>query len=264
MVERPPDSLAGFIEEVGPAEKTLLLLNRGGPEPVVDLLAKAFRGQSVTVAERQIPDGTDDLVCLVEAGTVQAMTLLARLEEAFLLVNADRYRTGTRQVEIGEFPAVLTGLDEVEFTVRGFPHSNKEKLLLILISRFIEHRALTAEAGEFHSTFQRLSRLDDEYGTRQIYEWLGEMAVDTHVYGINDDPEVVVDLDVRVHSGTSEEYRRSWVVTFAPPADTSVEGDLPEPAALVAIEVDRNVWRGMWTYDPARVERVQRYLRQSF
>lgn len=264
VAESPPVSLTDFIDTVEPSEKTLLLVNRSGPEPLVDLLTRAFEQQTVTVTERQIPEGTDDVVCLVENGTVEAMTPLSTLEEAFLLVNADRYRTGTRQVEIGEFPDVLTGLDEVEFTVRGFPYSNKEKLLLILISRFIEHRALTAEVGEFHSTFQRLSRLDDEYGTRQVYEWLAETAVDTHIYGVNDDPDVAANLDVTVHGGTSEEYRRSWVVTFAPPANMAHAAEVPEPAALVALETDANVWRGMWTYDPIRVKRVQRYLRQVF
>jgi hypothetical protein len=229
------------------------------------LLERAFADQPVTVAETHRPESDEDVVCLLEGGEVVATTPLADLEEAFLLVNADRYRTGTRQVDASSFPAVLTGLDEVEFEVRGFPKSNKEKLLLILISRFIEARALWRGAGELHSTFQRLSRLDDEYGTRRMYESLAAAGVSTHVYGVRDAAAAVDDLEVTVHAGDHEEYRRSWVVVFAPPA---ADRDAPDsehgPAALVAVETGPNVWRGTWTFDPARVDRIRSYLVRNF
>ena len=251
-----PATLSGFIDEVDVSEKTLLLVNRTEPKPFVDLLSEAFDEQSVTVAEKQIPEGTEDLVCLVDGGEVVATTPLSELAEAFLLVNVDRYRTGTRQSDLGRFPEVLTGLDGVEFVVRGFPRSEREKLLLVVISRFIEHRALTNGTGELHSTFQRLSRLDDEYGTRKIYERLAKSGVDTHVYGVRDDPQAVADLDVTVHEGESEEYRRSWVVVFTPGNDAS------DQVALVAVEIDRNVWRSVWTYDADRTERIGSYVRK--
>jgi DICT domain-containing protein len=261
-VDELPETLSEFIDEVDATEKTLMMVNRTEPESFVDLLSDAFENQAISVSERQIPDGTEDLVCLVEGGEVVATSPLSELTESFLLVNVDRYRTGTRQSEIGSFPKVLTDLDDVEFVVAGFPHSNKEKLLLVLISRFIEHRALSADEGELHSTFQRLSRLDDEYGTRQMYEWLGESNVDTHVYGVADDPAEVGELGVTVHSGTTEEYRRSWVVVFTPD-DPSPEAD-SDHVALVAVEIGPNVWRSVWTYDIDRVERVQSYVRERF
>lgn len=259
-----PDSLSDFIDEVEPSEKTLLLLNRNEPKPMGDLLSRAFENQSVTVAERHIPEGVEDLVCLIENGAVIATSPFWALEQSFLMVNVDRYRTGTRQSEIGGFPDVLTGLSDVEFTVRGFPQSNKEKLLLVLISRFIEHRALESEAGTFHATFQYLSRLDDEYGTKQIYERLGESAIETHVYGIRDAPTVADDLDVTVHGGSSTEYRRSWVVLFQLPAVNHTDTAWKGPVALVAVEIDANVWRGLWTYDADRVSRLQSYLTHAF
>lgn len=157
----------------------------------MELLERAFERQPISVSERHIPEGTDDLVCLVNDGAVTALTPLSTLREAFLMVTVDRYRSGTRQSETGEFPEVLTGLDEVEFTVRGFPQSNKEKRLLVFISRFIEHRALSRGAGEFHSAFQRLSRLDDLYVTRTIDELLAESDVAIHIYGRKDDPGTV-------------------------------------------------------------------------
>ncbi|MFB6192297.1 MAG: histidine kinase [Haloarculaceae archaeon] len=260
-----PESLSGFIEEATPSEKTLLLVNRTGPEPLVRLLEKAFDGQSVRVAEAHRSESAEDVVCLLEDEEVVATTPMADLEEAFLLVNADRYRTGVGQTETGSFPAVLTGLDEIEFEVRGFPKSDKEKLLLVLISRFIEARALWRGTGELHSTFQRLSRLDDEYGTRSMYEALADTDVSAHVYGVRDDPSAVDALDVTVHAGEGEEYRRSWVVAFDPLDDA---GDAPDaeggPVALVAIETGPNVWRGTWTYDPGRVAWIRSYLDRNF
>ncbi|TQQ79812.1 histidine kinase [Halonotius terrestris] len=266
-----PDSLSGFIDEVDSPEKTLLLINRTEPQPLVNLLDRAFENQSVRIEERHVPEGDTDQVCLVEDGRVTATTSFTDLSETFLLVNADRYRTGTGRSSTGSFPAVLTGLDDVEFTVRGFPESNKEKLLLIVISRFIEDRALSCGNGVLHSTFQRLSRLDDEYGTRKMYKWLGESDVDTHVYGVRDDPDAVDGLDLTVHAGTTHEYRRSWVVLFTPDAeqgdasgDDIAAVDACNPVALVAMETGKNVWRSMWTYDRERVERIQRYVQKHF
>lgn len=259
-----PNTLEDFISEIEPSEKTLLLLNRQGPEPLVELLNRAFEHQSISVSERHIPEGISDLVCLVDDGEVEALTPLSTLQEAFLMVNVDRYRTGTRQSAIGEFPDVLTGLSDVEFTVRGFPKSNKEKLLLVLISRFIEHRALSHDAGELHSAFQRLSRLDDEYGTQTMYELLAESDVATHVYGTKDDPDTVANLDVTVHSGDTEEYRRSWLVVFTPDAPAESRPEMDGHAALVASETGKNVYRGMWTYDSMKVERIRRYIRRSY
>jgi len=265
-----PASLSGFIDAVEGSERTLLLVNRTGPEPLVEMLAEAFENQSVRVEERRIPDGPEDIVCLIADGAVVATTPLSALEEAFLLVNVDRYRTGTRQSELGSFPDVLTGLHDVEFVVSGFPAEAREKLLLVVISRFIEYRALTAGSGELHSTFQRLSRLDDEYGTRRMYEWLGDSDVDTHVYGVDDDPEVVDGLGATVHAGTTDDYRRSWVVAFTPDGTADLDSISTVTrrdtgaVALVAVEIGPNVWRSVWTYDTERVERIRAYMRQRF
>lgn len=126
MSDSLPNSVAGFIDEVEPTEKTLLLLNRTEPEPLINLLRRGLGDQPVTIAERHIPEGTQDSVCLIDEGKVVAMTPLSRLMEAYLLINVDRYRTGTRQIERESFPDVLTGLYEVEFTLRGYPASVKK------------------------------------------------------------------------------------------------------------------------------------------
>jgi hypothetical protein len=249
-----PASLEGFVDEATASEMALLLFNRSGPAETVDLLDRAFADQPVDVADLSLPGGPDDVVCLVDGDGVRATTPFADLKRAFLLVNTDRYRTAPGPES---FPAVLTELDGVAFDVRGYPARNKEKLLLVVISRFVERRALAAGGGEHHATFQRLSRLDDEFGTRRMYEWLAESGVDTHVYGVLDDPAAVRGLDATVHAGDHAEYRDSWVVLFAPD-----EG--PGHAALVAVETGENRWRGTWTFDPERVERVRAYLDRRF
>jgi hypothetical protein len=263
-VSTAPESLAGFIDEAAPSEQSLLLVNRSGPKPLADILTGAFTNQPVAVADRHVPEGATDLVCLIDDGEVVATSPFDRLRDTFLLVNVDRYRTGSRPVDTGRFPDVLTGLTETEFTVAGFPVSNKEKLLLVVISRFIEHLALTVGGGRLDSTFQRLSRLDDEYGTREMYELLADSVVGTHVYGRADDPTAAADMDVVVHSSDTEPYRRSWVVAFSP--DESADADAVDftHAALVARETGPNVWRGVWSYDAARVERVQAYVDENF
>jgi hypothetical protein len=258
------ESLSAFVDDAPGSEKTLLLVNRTGAEPLLDLLSNAFTNQTVRIAERHVPEGPEDIVCLIDGGSVVATSPFRRLLNTFVLVNADRYRTGTRPVDPRQFPDVLTELTETDFTVAGYPASNKEKLLLVLISRFIEHLALAVGRGELHTTFQRLSMLDDEYGTRTMYRLLSDSGVETHVYGVSDDPVVVADLDVIVHTDDTEAYRRSWVVKFSadgvdPPGDS-----LPAHAALVAFETKPNVYRGLWTYERDRVERIDAYVEREF
>jgi hypothetical protein len=268
-----PSSLDVFIDQAGTSAKTLLVVNRTEPVQFVELLERGVGNQPVDVVDRYFPEGVEDLVCLVDDGQVVATSPLSELENAYLLVNADRYRTGTRQIESGSFPDVLTGLDGIEFTLQGYPESSKEKLLLVLISRFIEFRALRHAEGALRTTFQHLSRLDDEYGTRTVYEWLAEADVATHVYGVNDDPEMADEVGVTVHAGDNEEYHHSWTVVFNPDgggidtadsAGTSDDDTAAGHAALVAVETGPNVWRGFWTYDPDRVRSVDEYLQRNF
>jgi len=152
--------------------------------------------------------------------------------------------------------AVIAGLDEVKFSLRGYPESNKEKLLLITISRHIERLAIESEGGKHRASFQRLSRIDDERGTRYAYEKLADSPVETHIYGIPDwSPPV--ELDVTMHGGWSQDFRKSWFVVFKP------EGEAADHAALLAIETEPRIWEGFWTYDPETVDRVNGYIERA-
>lgn len=252
----PQSSLSQFIGACPERDLSLLVINRRSPKPFVAMLEEAFDEQSVTVAERQLPTDVENLVLLVQDGRVVRTSTVEALRDAFLLVNSDRYRTGPHGVQQGDIPAVLTGLNDVSFRLRGYPASNKEKLLLILISRYIESQALTAAAGRLDVAFQRLSRIHDEHGTADIYQQLSDTRVDTHVYGIEDVPAPDC-LDVSVHAGESDEYRRSWFLVYRPgPAQGS-------PAALVAMEDGPNEWEAMWTYSEPVVDEVGAYVERA-
>ena len=248
-----PSDIEDFFQEASRHDVSLVTINRTHPEPVQELLADAFSMQSVDLVERSLPKNGDDIVALRKDGQVTAVSSLRELMGSFLLVNADRFKTGTKGFD-SDVPDVLKGMDETLFDLRGYPASNKEKLLLILVSRHIERLAYEAGAGTLRSTFQRLSRLEDELGTKKVYERLAGRTVDVHVYGVPDG--VPRGLDVTVHTGTSDEYRKSWCVVFEPPEGSGV--------ALIAHQQEPNRWRGFWTYDPETVARANRYLERSF
>jgi len=248
-----PSGIEEFFHEVNRRDVSLVTINRTHPKPVQELLADAFSTQSIDLVERSLPENGDDVVALRKGGRVTAISSLRDLMQSFLLVNADRFKTGTKGFD-GGIPDVLNGLDETLFDLRGYPASNKEKLLLILISRHIERLAYEAGEGTLRSTFQRLSRLEDELGTRTVYERLAGRTVDVHVYGVPDG--VPEQLDVSIHGGTSDEYRNSWCVVFQPPEGSG--------AALIAYQWEPNRWQGFWTYDAETVGRADRYLDRSF
>ncbi|KDS90646.1 histidine kinase [Halorubrum saccharovorum] len=249
------DSLRGFFDEIDAPSRSLVVVNRTEPEPVRNLLDSLLEDQSVAISERDLPDTDADVVLLVEDGEVVARSTLDELLESVLLINSDLYKTGTIDLDEVSLPDVLSGLDEVPFRLRGYPHSNKEKLLLIVVSRVIERIAAEAGGGTLRASFQRLSRLRDERGTHEVYEAVGNSGVDVHVYGVGDvDPSS--SLPVTVHRGRSYPYRRSWFVVFTPPE----EADAGRHAALVALEDEPNVWDGFWTFRPALVDRIDRHI----
>jgi DICT domain-containing protein len=254
VADDTPSSIRDFFDDVSSGDVSLVTINRTKPKPVQGLLADAFSTQSIDLVERSLPRDADDIVALRKDGEITAVSPLTELMRSFLLVNADRFKTGTDGFD-DEIPDVLEGMDETLFDLRGYPTSNKEKLLLILISRHIERMAYEAADGRLRSTFQRLSRLKDEFGTRTVYERLAGRTVDVHVYGVPD--RVPEQLDVTVHRGTSDEYRNSWCVVYQPP-------DNGEGAALIAHQQESNRWQGFWTYDPTMIDRVDRYLDRSF
>jgi len=251
------DSLRSFFDEIEAPDRNLVVLNQSSPAPVRKLFDSLLEGQSVSVsdADTEGTDAENDIVALVEDGEVLARSTLDELLESVLLINSDLYKTGA--IDLGDvvLPDVLTGLDEVPFRLRGYPASNKEKLLLIIVSRVIERIAAETGEGTLRSSFQRLSRLNDEKGTYEVYETLSNSGVDVHLYGVGD-VTPTESLPVTVHTGTSYPYRRSWFVVFRPPEGSGATGH----AALLALEDEPNVWDGFWTFRPELVDRIERHI----
>jgi len=251
--------LGAVIDSVPTREKTLLSVNLQGPDTLLSLLHRAFDRQPVDIDDVAVPEGDDDLVLLIEDGQVTAVSPMSRLRDTLLLVNVDYYRTGPNVLDEDAIPDVLAGLSEVEFVVRGFPASTKEKLVLVVVSRLIEARALSAARGTYHVGFQNLSRLDTEYGTRAVHELLARTSLDIHIYGARDRRQLVADgLPATIHSSDSAELHNSWFVVYDPPAGES--GHI----ALVAVQVGDNEWRACWTESPTRVDETATYLKKTY
>jgi hypothetical protein len=249
-------TLSQFLDEVEYSECSLVVVNRTEPDPFRQMLENLFVDQSIEVSEDVDEDLDENTVVLVEDGEVVARSPLAVLNDAILLVNSDLYSTGTLDLTDTTVPAVIDGLTDSRFRLRGFPKSNSEKLLLILISRHIERLAYETGGGTLRSSFQQLSRITDERGTRQVYQKVAGTTVDVHVYG-QPDWTPTPDFPVTAHSGYKEDFRTSWFVVYTP------EDASAEQAALLAIETEPQVWEGFWTYDPTLVSKLSEYIRRT-
>lgn len=251
-----PESLAGFIENGRIRDLSLAVLNRTRPQPIQKMLEETFGDRSIDVSEFDGPDAAEDQVVLLDGDDVVAASPLAVLEDEVLLVNSDLYMTGAKALGDVTLPAVFANLDETPFRVRGYPDANSEKLPLIVISRYIEQLAWQHGSGRLRSSFQRLSRLDDERGTRTAYETVGDTDVDVHVYGVPDwiPPKSFPGV---IHAGYRGEFRTSWFVVFH-----SEDADA-ETAALVAEHVGDNEWDALWTFDDDRIRAINRYIERE-
>lgn len=131
-----------------------------------------------------------------------------------------------------------------------------KKLVLTLLSRYIEYQALKQQTGTLRTSFQKLSRLDDEQGTRVMYDHLGQApGVDVHVYGVPDWCPLA-EFGPTVHGVTDEELRNHWFVVYR--AETQKE------AAMVAIQTGKRTWNGYWTFDADDIGALDRYISETF
>jgi hypothetical protein len=242
-----------FVDRAGEPEQSLVVVNRTEPDAIQGMLDDLMAEQDVGVSDIELPRADEDMVVLVEDGDTVASSPLSTLEETILFVNSDIYTTGTQGLEELSIPEVILELDEVPFELWGYPESLKEKFLLITISRHIEHLAFQSAGGVLRSSFQRLSRIEDETGTRAVYDTLGAASPDVHVYGVPDwVPEASSELTI--HGGYGPAFERTWFVVFQPSSPDHRQ------AALVAIEYGDRQWRGFWTYREELVTDINRHI----
>lgn len=249
-------SLRKYIPQTAPAERSLVLVEGDTPKPVSKMLAETFEDQPVSVETTDHHGYVENTVLLVEDGSVLASSSLRKLQDNLLLINSDLFITGSRDLDDVEVPAIIRNLEGVPFRLWGYPESNTEKLLLILISRFVERRAMEAGSGQLRSSFQRLSRVKDEVGTRSVYEGLSDTDLSVHVYGL---PDWIPsrELDLVTHAGRGPNFERAWFVIFEP-ADTEVD-----PYGLLAYETEPRRWHGFFTSDETQIAEIATEIRQE-
>jgi hypothetical protein len=247
-------TLDRFIDRVDSGRRSLIVAHDGAGANYRSMLSAVVDEERVSVAVddfERLEDGT--VALLDEDGNLVATSPLEELARTVLFVNSDLYTTGGTAFEDFELPSVIERLDDVPFDLRGYPVHPKEKLLLIVISRYVEKTAWEAGDGTLRASFQELSRIDDERGTRSVYERLSDTDLDVHLYGqANWRPSRV--LDVTMHAGRSPDFRDSWFVVYRPP--NGGEGSV----ALLAIETEDDHWTGFWTFDLDRVRDINRYI----
>ncbi|ELY51696.1 DICT sensory domain-containing protein [Natronolimnohabitans innermongolicus] len=258
--------LRSFIDDVDGPERTIAVVSDDEPGPLAAMLEAAFETQSVNVrtdGETIVGSGpladlegeTDgDVAVLLEDGEPVAASPMTALYESLLAINSDLFVTGARGLGEIDLPDVIAGVAEAPLRLRGYPLAHKEKLLLILLSRHIEQRAWEAGDGTLRSSFQRLSRIEDEVGTREVYEGLAATDVDVHVYGVDDG--TTVDVEATVHTGTDSTYRNGWFVVYRPDGAADDSGPDAGSAALVCLETASRIWEGVWTRNSERVAEI--------
>ncbi|WP_158855140.1 DICT sensory domain-containing protein [Halorhabdus sp. CUG00001] len=246
--------ISAFIDAFDDREKTVTVLNRESVDPLYRMLSDMFDAETVTVSESDDPDAPSDVVLLQDEQTGSlAVSRMNDVSDTLLLVNSDLYVTGTVPVEDVETPEVVAHLSDVTFTVE-----DKQKFLLIHISRHIESLALETDDGTLHSSFQQLSRIRDERGTEATYRTLAASDVDTHVYGIGGWESPSFADDLTVHAGDSKELQTSWFVVH------DGGGNDDRKAALVAEEIGSNEYRGYWTFEPQLVDEILGHLETTY
>ena len=250
-------SLSTFLPKTERRSLSLAVVNRESPRPLYQMFEALFEGQSVEVEEVETDSDVSDRVYLIDDGRVVASSPLVEIEQSILLVNSDLYITGAQAVDEVEVPSVIDALDDVRFSLRNYPKSHKEKFLLILLSRYVERMAFENNGGTLRTSFQHLSRINDEQGTRSVYERLAGSETEVHLYGVPDwtpPPE----LEVTVHEGRNAAFRHSWFVVYMPTDPSS------QHAALVAVEGESQTWEGFWTYDSDTVRDINRYIEREW
>jgi len=255
-MSEPVTPLTRFFEGRADSGWSVQVVNRTDPEPMRNMLQNLFDGLSTDMSEKQLSGTDDDIVLLLRDGEVVETSPLEDLKDGLLMVNGDFYRTGTEPLENVDPPDIIMELSGTIFQLRGFPASDTEKLVLILMSRYIESLARKNGAGTLRTSFQRLSRLHDESGTWRVYQKLGETeGLGTHVYGIPDWTPPA-DAGLSVHGVTAEAIKENWFVIHRQPHGSG--------AAMLALTTGNNEWKGFWTFDEDEIQAIDDCIQQEF
>ena len=239
-------SLHDLIERVESTGYTLTVCNPED-ESKLDMLADRLEQYGVETRAADLSTTTPTDAAVLHRGEEPlAMSPAGELYDAvqFEAPASDETESAAR-------PAVLERAHRRQYTV-----DNGGKLRMVRISRLVERRALDVGEGTLHAGFQRLSRVEDELGTRELYERIARTDVDVHMYGR---PSRVPNREwYTIHAGETPELAESWFVVFDGGGREGTMG------ALVSEETAPEEYSGFWTYQPDLVRTVDDYLRTAY
>ncbi|WP_121821843.1 DICT sensory domain-containing protein [Halostella salina] len=233
-------SLRGAIAE---ARADAVEVGVYAPKPFDDL-ADLFAARNVTVTHRRYPnDGTDGFVVVRRDGEFRGALPVAHVRDG---LSPSPRRPGERRDD-----AFRRFMDLFE----GAAFAASDRRQLLATTREIEDRAWRVGRGTLYVGFQRPEALAAQ---RSVYERFGErddLAVHLYVAAEWDRPAIP---GVRTHVTDDDEISAVWFVVF------EGGGSDENKCALLAEEHDPGEYRGVWTYDPARVDDVTAHLRAAY
>lgn len=239
-----PTNNITYTVTVNPEDESDILLYK--------MIGKMFSNQKINV---QLGEQNDSTVVVKNGDSKIAESPVKEIGKSILYTNSDQYKTQRNQMEELKFPEAILSLEDKTFNLKGYPKSYNEKLILIAISRYIEQLSYK-HGGIHHATFQNISRINDEKGTKQVYEELNEKVDELHIYGILD-KKPDLDFIPTYHFGSSNVYKYSWIVIH-----------LSEnySAALAAIEDKNksNEWDAIWTFNREKVIKLENKMKEYF
>lgn len=243
-------SLSGFVDDVKEREKTLTVFADG--DATVAELREFFEVQNIAVRRGHVEgEAPGDFVVLHQEGEAVAVSTLRNLRGSLFLADPQSgFEPGSFGTDEG--PDVLNSLGNTTFSV-----DCEGRTLLTGISNYIGELAFRAGAGTLHSGIRRLSALAEDPSRTTLYRRVADAGVETHVYGDRDAD--LPDLPgVSVHTPGTEEVARTRFDVF------DGAGDDAGKAAMVAIEEDRDSFRGFWTFEAGIVDRIDDYVRETY
>jgi hypothetical protein len=240
-----PASIHEMIETVEAAGLTLTLCNYDGDDDLATALRSYFGRHNVDVRTATLSTETPANVALLHRGRESlAASDVSALATAVGDGDDDSPSAGAR-------PAVIDHVHRNEYAV-----ADGTKLELVRISRLMESRALGTGRGTLHAGFQDVSRVDDDLGTRRLYERIAGSDVDVHLYGRPG--EVPRESYDALHTAETGELVDSWFVVYDGGGRNARKG------ALVCEETAPGRYTGFWSYQPSLVDAVTGYLERTY
>jgi hypothetical protein len=223
-------SFESILADVGDSKKRLVIY---APDGSGTDLATRLETRNMTVDHRRVPSISADAFVIVREG--------GRFRGALPLVDLLRFLSPGTDTPRADHSHIYDLFDDTVFV-------SLDRAQLLATSRELEDRAFRTGRGRLHVGFQRAAALEPQ---RAVYREIADLDIDIHLYVPGADAvSTFDDTSVTVHTEPDNDLERYWFVLF----DDGDDGR--QNCALIAREEDDGRYRGVWTYDPALVERA--------